>query len=83
MWPYSDLQHGTSPRLVCVEENRPVTPTPYLTFIADQKPTLFLYWRVKKQTRRLKQMMKAALKVAVSNFFYFSFTAEPVNLPKI
>lgn len=43
MWLYSDLQHGTSLRLACLceEENRPVTPTPYWTFVVDQKTTLF------------------------------------------
>lgn len=73
MWPYSGLQHGTSLRLICLyeEENRPVTPTPYLTFVADQETTLFLYWGKRNKTRGLKRTMKAALKVAVSNWCFF------------
>lgn len=59
MWLYSDLQHGTSLRLACLceEENRPVTPTPYWTFVVDQKTTLvfFFYWEKPEQTEDLNR----------------------------
>jgi len=56
MWLYSDMQHRASLRLVCLyeEENRPVTPTPCLIVVADQKTALFLDWGKKKQQTNQK-----------------------------